>query len=54
MCPLTALLGVEVESSLTATATLGLLFTVLSWSFKHFIAFRKLPDAIVCYNLREM
>lgn len=54
VCPLTALFGVEVENSLTAAAALGLLFTGLSWSFKHFIAFKRLPDAIACYNLREL
>lgn len=46
MCHLTTLFGVEVENSLTAATTLGLLFTRSSWSFKHFIAFKRLPDAI--------
>lgn len=53
VCHLTAQFGVEVENSLTAATTLGLLFAVLSWGFKHFIAFKRFPDAIVC-NLSEM
>lgn len=47
-------LEVEVENSLTAATTLDLLFTELSRSFKHFIAFKRLLDAIACCNLREM
>lgn len=54
VCHLTALFGLEDENSLTAATTLDVLFTELSRSFKHFIAFKRLPDAILCYNLREV
>jgi len=44
VCLLTALLRIGIENNLTVATTLGLLFTLLSWSLKHCVVPRTSCD----------